>query len=137
VRIGRHAKSQMLLGLRGVGKTVLLNRISEIAEENGYLSILLEAPEGRRLADLLAPQLRVLLFKLSGVEKARVIANRAMSMLRSFASVFKVSRKSGAAPGEPRRFVICHPQKSSTSARTGPGRPRRGRAAARGCGATA
>lgn len=91
VRIGRHARSQMMLGLRGVGKTVLLNRISEIAEENGYLPLLLEAPEGRRLADLLAPQLRVLLFKLSGIEKARVIANRAMSMLRSFASAFKVS----------------------------------------------
>lgn len=47
VRIGRHARSQMMLGLRGVGKTVLLNRISEIAEENGYLPLLLEAPEGR------------------------------------------------------------------------------------------
>jgi hypothetical protein len=91
VRIGRHAKSQMLLGLRGVGKTVLLNRISEIAEENGYLTVILEAPEGRRLADLLAPQLRVVLFRLSGVEKARAMANRAMSILRSFASVFKVS----------------------------------------------
>jgi hypothetical protein len=91
VRLGRHAKSQMLLGLRGVGKTVLLNRISEIAEEVGYLTIILEAPEGRRLAELLAPQLRVLLFKLSGVEKARVLANRAMSVLRSFASVFKLS----------------------------------------------
>lgn len=91
IPLGRHAKSQMLLGLRGVGKTVLLNRVAEIAEEVGYLTIILEAPEGRRLAELLAPQLRVLLFKLSGVEKARVLANRAMSVLRSFASVFKLS----------------------------------------------
>lgn len=91
IRIGRHAKSQMLLGLRGVGKTVLLNRISEIAEEQGYLPILLEATEGRRLAEILAPQFRVLLFRLSGVEKARVFANRAMATLRSFASAFKVS----------------------------------------------
>jgi DNA-binding CsgD family transcriptional regulator len=91
VSIGRHAKSQMLLGLRGVGKTVLLNRISEIAEDLEYLPLILEAPEGRRLAELLAPPLRVLLFRLSGVEKARVMANRAMATLRSFAGVFKVS----------------------------------------------
>jgi hypothetical protein len=81
----------MLLGLRGVGKTVLLNRIAEIAEAEGYLSIFIEAPEGRRLAELLAPRLRVLLFKLSGSEKARVFANRAMAMLRSFSGMFKVS----------------------------------------------
>jgi type II secretory pathway predicted ATPase ExeA len=91
IRIGRHAKSQMLLGLRGVGKTVLLNRLAEIAEEEKYLTIVIEATEGRRLADILAPELRVLLFRLSGLEKARVIANRAMAALRSFASVFKVA----------------------------------------------
>jgi hypothetical protein len=91
IRIGRHAKSQMLLGLRGVGKTVLLNRLSEIAEEEKYLTIVIEGTEGRRLADILAPELRVLLFRLSGLEKARVIANRAMTALRSFASVFKVA----------------------------------------------
>jgi len=41
----------MLLGLRGVGKTVLLNRISEIAEDLGYQVVMLEAPEGQRLPD--------------------------------------------------------------------------------------
>jgi hypothetical protein len=91
IRIGRHAKSQMLLGLRGVGKTVLLSRISEISEDEGYVSIFIEASEGRRLADLLAPELRALLFKFSRVEKARVVANRAMAALRSFAGAFKVS----------------------------------------------
>ncbi|MBC8146208.1 MAG: AAA family ATPase [bacterium] len=91
VRIGNHAKSQMLLGLRGVGKTVLLNHLSEIAENQGYLTSLIEAPEGRRLADLLTPPLRTMLFRLSGSEKARVLANRALGALRSFAGVFKVS----------------------------------------------
>jgi hypothetical protein len=88
---GRHAKCQMLLGLRGVGKTVLLNRLAEMAEGEGYHTITIEAAENRRLADLLAPQIRVLLFRLSAVEKARVVANRAMATLRSFASVFKVT----------------------------------------------
>jgi Cdc6-like AAA superfamily ATPase len=35
--LGRPAQSQMLLGLRGVGKTVLLNKIEQIAEARGYL----------------------------------------------------------------------------------------------------
>lgn len=93
IRAGRHAKSQLLLGLRGVGKTVLLNRIAEIAETERYTTCLLEASEGRRLAAMLAPQLRVLLFKLGGPEKAKAHANRAMAMLRSFASVFKVPHR--------------------------------------------
>lgn len=90
-RARRHAKSMMLLGLRGVGKTVLLVRISEIAEEEGYLTVLLEAPENRRLAEMLIPKLRALLYKLSGFEKARMLANRALGALRSFASMFSVS----------------------------------------------
>lgn len=40
----RHTQSQILLGLRGMGKTVLLNQIKEIAETNGRLSSLIEAP---------------------------------------------------------------------------------------------
>ncbi len=88
---GRHAKSQMLLGLRGVGKTVLLGSIEEVAEGEGYLTAMIEAPENRRLAELLVPKLRQILFRLSGVEKARMLATRALGQLRAFASIFKVS----------------------------------------------
>jgi molybdopterin-guanine dinucleotide biosynthesis protein len=35
----------MLLGLRGTGKTVLLNEIGRIAEEQGYFISKIEAPE--------------------------------------------------------------------------------------------
>ncbi len=91
VKIGRHARSMMMLGLRGVGKTVLLIKISEIAEEAGYTTALIEAPEERGLAALMVPKLRGVLYKLSGVEKARVLANRALGTLRSFARTFKVS----------------------------------------------
>jgi hypothetical protein len=87
----RHAKSMMLLGLRGVGKTVLLVRIGEIAEEVGFLTVLIEAPEEKRLAGLMVPKLRALLYKLSAVDKARNLANRGLAALRNFASVFKVS----------------------------------------------
>jgi len=81
----------LLLGLRGVGKTVLLVRIGEIAEEEGFLSVLIEAPEERRLAGLVVPKLRSILYKLSAVEKARTLANRGLAALRNFASAFKVS----------------------------------------------
>jgi hypothetical protein len=81
----------MLLGLRGVGKTVLLNRIGEMAEGLDYHVIHLEAPEGQRLAQYLAPALKGTLVRLSRVEKARDISGRALCALRGFASAFRVS----------------------------------------------
>jgi len=90
VRQGRPERSQLLLGLRGVGKTVLLNVIERKAEALGYLTILLEAPEDRRLADLLVPALRRQLYALSRTQKAADVATRALRVLRAFASTFKV-----------------------------------------------
>jgi DNA-binding CsgD family transcriptional regulator len=87
---GRAAKSQLLLGLRGVGKTVLLNRIAEDAEKDGYEPIMLEAPEDRRLAEMLVPPLRRLLFGFSKTTKATDLARRGLGVLRSFAKAFKV-----------------------------------------------
>jgi len=86
---GRPAKGQLLLGLRGVGKTVLLNRIAELAEQEGYEEVTLEAPEGHRLAAMLVPELRKVLFKLSRKEKAKRLAMRGLGVLRAFAQVFK------------------------------------------------
>jgi hypothetical protein len=83
------AKSALLLGLRGVGKTVLLNRIAENAQSEGCEAIFLEAPEDQPLAQMLAPPLRSALFRLSATEKAQVGAKKALGVLRSFASVFK------------------------------------------------
>jgi hypothetical protein len=88
---GRPAKSQMLLGLRGVGKTVLLNELDRVAEHLGYLTIQLEAPEDRSLAQMLVPPLRGVLYKLSGSEKAKILATRGLRVLQGFASVFKAS----------------------------------------------
>lgn len=90
VRQRRPAKSQLLLGLRGVGKTVLLNRISELAEQADHLTVLLEAPEDRSLAELLVPQLRSTLFRLSRVAKVKSVAQRGLAVLRAFAGAFRV-----------------------------------------------
>jgi hypothetical protein len=88
---GRSAQSQILLGLRGTGKTVLLNEIEGIAEREGYLASLIESPEDKHLAELLYPIMRQVLRKLSISEAAKSAVNAALSGLRNFASVFKIS----------------------------------------------
>lgn len=90
VLLGRPAQSQMLLGLRGVGKTVLLNRIEQIAEAHGYLTSFIEAPEDRFLVDLLYPKIHQVLRKLSLIEAAKSATHTAMRALRSFAGTFKI-----------------------------------------------
>ena len=90
-RIGRPAKSAMLVGLRGVGKTVLLDRIREDAEAAGIHTVRIEAPEGRSLPALLAPQLRQALLRLSQVAAARDYAVRGLRALAGFASRLKVT----------------------------------------------
>lgn len=91
IRKGRPEKSLMLLGLRGVGKTVLLNKIGQKAEKIGYSLVKLEAPEGQRLAQYLAPALKSVLIRLSKVEKAKELASQALGALQGFASAFKIA----------------------------------------------
>ncbi len=87
---GRNARSIMLLGLRGTGKTVLLNEIGKIAQEEGLLVSKVEAPEGERLARLLYPEMRKVMRSLSNVEAAKQIATRGLKGLRGFASIFRI-----------------------------------------------
>lgn len=88
--LGRNARSMMLLGLRGTGKTVLLNEIGRIAEGEGYLVSKIEAPEHENLAHLLYPEMRKVLRSLSTIEAAKQLATRALRGLRGFASIFKI-----------------------------------------------
>ncbi|MBS0576445.1 MAG: ATP-binding protein [Proteobacteria bacterium] len=91
IRIGRFAKSLILVGLRGVGKTVLLDRIRMEAEARGAQSVRIEAPEGRSLPALLAPQLRGALLRMSKLSKAKDLAQRALRALAGFAPALKVT----------------------------------------------
>ena len=90
IRIGRFAKGVMLVGLRGVGKTVLLDRMRDLAEERGMIAVRVEAPDERSLPSILAPALRSALLKLSGKRAARQLAQRALRGLASFVSALKV-----------------------------------------------
>lgn len=90
MRRGLPAKSVLLVGLRGVGKTVLLDRMRDDAEAAGVHTVRVEAPEGRSLPALLAPQLRQALLRLSRQERARDVATRALRALTGFARSLKV-----------------------------------------------
>lgn len=89
--IGRPQKSLILVGLRGVGKTVLLNRIDEIATNVGYRTTMLEAAEGRPLRALIAPALRTILYGLDRMEGLSERVKRALRVLQSFAGKFTIA----------------------------------------------
>lgn len=89
-RLGKPSKSVILIGLRGVGKTVLLDRMREDAEAGGIHTLRIEAPENRSLPSLLAPQLRQGLLRLSRNERTKNHAERALRGLAGFAKSLKI-----------------------------------------------
>lgn len=90
---GRPAKSIMLIGLRGVGKTVLLDQSRRDAEAHGIQTVRIEAPEDRSLPALLAPSLRLVLLHLSKKDAAKDYAIRGLRALAGFVSKLKMSYK--------------------------------------------
>ena len=90
IRAGRASKSVLMVGLRGVGKTVLLDRMRDDAEAAGVHTLRIEAPEGRSLPAILAPELRRALLRLSRTAQARDLATRALRALAGFATGLKV-----------------------------------------------
>ena len=90
IRLRRPAKSIVLVGLRGVGKTVLLDKIRDDAEIGGIQTVRIEAPEKRSLPALIAPQLRQALLRLSRNEQAKDLAEKALRGLAGFAKALKL-----------------------------------------------
>lgn len=91
VKQGRAEKSLLLTGLRGVGKTVLLNEMAREAERQGYEALFSEAHENKPLATLLAPQLRNLLYKLDRMEGAKDKVRRGLAVLKGFIGSIKLT----------------------------------------------
>ena len=90
IKLGRPSKSLLMVGLRGVGKTVLLESMRVDAQAAGIRTLSVEAPENRSLPALLAPHLRQALLQLSNNEKAKDLAHRALRGLAGFAAALKV-----------------------------------------------
>lgn len=92
-RRGKPSRSVLLLGLRGVGKTVLLEEFAKDAEAAGLLALRIEAPEVRSLPAILAPELRKALIRLSARAKATELAQRALRGLAGFVGALRVAYK--------------------------------------------
>lgn len=90
VKAGRSEQSMFMVGLRGVGKTVLLNRVREMAEAQGYQALLIEAHESKSLPLLLLPPLRQTLFALDRMQNVSQKVKRGLRVLRSFIGAVKV-----------------------------------------------
>ena len=90
LRIGNSAKSLILVGLRGVGKTVLLDRMRLDAEGTGIQTLRIEAPENKSLPAMLAPELRKALLRMSTIESAKEVSQRALRALAGFAKGLKI-----------------------------------------------
>lgn len=87
----RSEKSMLLIGLRGVGKTVLLNEMGRIAKGSNYRILFLEAREDTSLRSLLVPSLRSILFDLDRIAGASQKVKRGIAVLRSFISGIHVT----------------------------------------------
>jgi len=90
VRQGKPEKSLLLTGLRGVGKTVLLNELERLAQAETFQTVSLEAHEGKPLAALLAPPLRSVLYQLDRLAGAGDKVRRAWAVFRSFVGKVKL-----------------------------------------------
>jgi len=90
-RNGLSTKSFILVGLRGVGKTVLLNRVEDQAREAGFQTTLIEAHEEKSLPALLLPELRRILLALDRGEQVEAAVKRGIRILKSFTNGLKVT----------------------------------------------
>lgn len=90
IRARRAEKSVIAVGLRGVGKTVFLNRVRELAQEAGDHTSFIEAHEDKPLPALLLPELRRLLLELDRLGALDEKVKRGLRVLRSFAKGIKL-----------------------------------------------
>jgi len=81
---GYPTRSIVYYGLRGVGKTVLLNKIEDIAEENGVLYEHIEVSERSSFKISISLHIQKLIRQMSVKEKARSYVQKAMSVLKAF-----------------------------------------------------
>jgi DNA-binding CsgD family transcriptional regulator len=90
IKAGKSERSPLLVGLRGVGKTVLLVEIRKKAEAAGYKPFMTEAQEGVSLPRLLLPGLRQLLVSMDTGKVLGEKVKRGLRVLRSFLNGWKL-----------------------------------------------
>ncbi len=83
-RSRQSARSFMFVGLRGVGKTVLLNEVQAIAEEEGALTDFIEIGSNEPLPRVVIATLRSILLKLDRVRGVSEHVKKGLRVLKSF-----------------------------------------------------
>lgn len=91
---GRPGKSLMPIGLRGVGKTVLLNRFEEKARQARMHVATIEAPDDGTFLQRLAPELRRVVLDLNRGPVSQAVG-KALGVLRSFSVSYKLPGEGG------------------------------------------
>jgi hypothetical protein len=90
---GHHSRSFIFDGLRGVGKTVLLNELDVLAREQSWISSgVVECNEDDALAPLIAKVAHRTLRKLKRGKQVSAAAQRALGALKAFAFTFEDGR---------------------------------------------
>lgn len=81
---GKPGQSLMPIGLRGVGKTVLLNRFVEQAQSLGARAMIMEAPEDGNFGQQIAKETRRVLLQLDQLGALSTAVKRALRVFKSF-----------------------------------------------------
>jgi hypothetical protein len=84
LRLGRDGRSQMLTGLRGVGKTVMLNEFEQVAGGRGYFHEHIEVGEDGDLAPRLGSAFRRVLLSMEARRRIGERVRRALGVLKAF-----------------------------------------------------
>jgi len=82
--LGRDGRSEMLTGLRGVGKTVLLNEFEHLADARGYFHEHIEVSEDGELPPRLAAAFRRVLLSMDARRRIGERVHRALGILKAF-----------------------------------------------------
>ena len=89
--LGRYEKSLLLIGLRGVGKTVLLKHLAENARREGVVPIIVEARNTEGDFEELALRVKDALGVLDFASGVKTAVNHAFSVLRNFVKTFSIN----------------------------------------------
>ncbi len=87
---GRFGKSFIAIGLRGVGKTVVLNRVRRIADNYKCKSLMIEMHEDKSLAIILIPHIRKILLEFNSQNFITNAARKALRVLKSFINTVRI-----------------------------------------------
>lgn len=89
--LGRYEKSLLLIGLRGVGKTVLLKYLAENAKRSGVVPVVIEVRNAQSDFEELALRVKDALCTIDFSSRVKDSVNHAFSTLRNFVRTFSLN----------------------------------------------